>query len=79
MKDIWFETGSWPCVVSVSDDYGEAVVNGRTWRWEWHNYLGPEFVNKDGSSRKRIPGIKHPVWKALKKWERKRRAKEAKP
>lgn len=78
MKDIWMEVGGCPCVVSVPDDHGEAVVNGRTWRWDWNNYCGPLFVNKDGSDRKRIPGENHPVWKAVARWEKKRN-KEAKP
>ena len=83
MKDLFLEANGSPCIVTVCDDYGEAVVRGRTWRWEWHNYCGPLFVNADGSDRKRIPSENHPVWKAIEKWERKRerkqKAKEIKP
>ena len=27
---------------------GSAVVNGREWRWGFHDYLGPTFLRKDG-------------------------------
>lgn len=75
MKDLFLEVGGNPCIVTVSDGYGEAVINGIKWRWDWHNYCGPTFVNKDGSDRKRMPGENHPVWKAIQKWERKRAKK----
>lgn len=78
MKDIWMEVGGSPCIVTVPDAEGFAIVNGRFWRWDWHHWGGPIFLNKDGSDRKRIPGEKHPVWKAVARWE-KRRAKETKP
>lgn len=75
MKDIWMEVGGNPCIVTVSDGYGKAVVNGRKWRWDWHNYCGPLFLNADGSERKRMPSEHHPVWKAVQKWQ-KEKAKE---
>jgi len=76
MKDLWLEIGGSPVVVSVADDYGEAVVNGRVWRWDWSNWGGPLFLNKDGSDRKRRPGDRHPVWKAVERWGKKRNKKE---
>lgn len=71
MKDLLFEIGGSPVVVTVPDNYGEAVVNGRKWRWDW-TYFGPQFVNADGSTRKQVPSENHPVWKAVAKWEKKR-------
>jgi hypothetical protein len=73
MKDHWMEVGGSPCVVSMPDDYGQARVNGQVWRWDWHNYLGPIFLNKDGSDKKRQPGPKHPVWRAVARWQKKRK------
>lgn len=78
MKDLFIEVGGNPCIVTVSDDSGEALVNGRKWRWDWHNYCGPLFLNKDGSERKIQPSENHPVWKAIKKWQ-KERARNSKP
>lgn len=68
MKDLFLEMGGTPCIVTVSDGSGEAVVNGRKWRWDHHNYCGPLWLNKDGSERKRQPGENHPVWKAYNRW-----------
>lgn len=79
MKDHWMEVGGLPCILTVPDDYGEATVNGRKWRWDYTNWGGPIFLNKDGTDRKRLPGEKHPVWKAFEKWERKRMVKGVKP
>lgn len=75
MKDIFCEVGGSPCIITVADGVGQARVRGRVWRWEYHRMLGPTFVNKDGSDRKRWPGEKHPVWKAFYRWEKKHRAK----
>lgn len=75
MKDLFIELNGSPCIVTVSDDYGEAMVNGRKWRWEWHHYCGPMFVNKDGNARRRLPGEKHAVWKAISRWEKRQKAK----
>lgn len=78
MKDIWMEVGGSPCVVTMPDGYGETKINGRVWRWDWTNWGGPIFLNKDGSDKLRQPGPKHPVWKAVERWK-KRQSKKAKP
>ena len=50
------------------DDEGTAVVNGRQYQWEFHEYLGPTFIRKDGEPLKRQPGEHHPVWPHFEKW-----------
>lgn len=49
------------------DGEGSAVVRGRTWRWEFHEYLGPTFVNKKGQSID-YPPEGSPVWDAFNDW-----------
>ena len=69
MADIKFTTpDGTKGIVSVSDSEGTAVVNGRTYYWDFHTYLGPTFTNKEGVMLKNQPGEKHPVWKAFGKW-----------
>lgn len=76
MKDLFLEINGSPCIVTVADAEGSAVVRGRVWRWEHHNWGGPVWLNKDGSERKRQPGERHPVWKAYERWlKRRERAK----
>jgi hypothetical protein len=64
-------------IVCGPDGYGEATVNGRVYRWSFHEYLGPTFVNKDGSMSKTQPGENHPVWNAFGAWLRERDAQRA--
>ena len=35
-------------IVCGPDAFGEAKVGGRTYRWDFHHYMGPLFVRKDG-------------------------------
>ena len=51
----------------LCDAEGSAKVGTRLWRWEFHEYLGPTFVDKDGNSVK-CPGENHPVWHAFNAW-----------
>lgn len=63
---------------SFVDGEGSAKVNGRTWRWEYHDYLGINFVDKRGNGIKE-PNEKHPVWDIIDKWIKDfRKSKEAK-
>lgn len=57
-----------PCFIDYADGEGSAVVNGRTWRWEFHEYCGPSFMNKDGAPILRLPSEHHPVWIAFGDW-----------
>ena len=65
--------------IDYADGWGEAVVNGRLWRWEFHDYLGPTFLRKDGEPRKCQCPTVPAVWDAFAAWEAKHRAaREAK-
>ena len=60
--------GGQVCFIDYADAYGEAKVNGTVWRWEFHDYLGPTFLRKDGEPRKcQCPTVKA-AWKAFDKW-----------
>lgn len=62
--------------VDYADADGRAVVNGRVWRWEFHEYCGPLFLRADGEPRKcQCPTVKA-VWVAFDQWlkERERKA-----
>ena len=54
--------------IDYADAFGSAIVNGREWRWEFHRFLGPLFLRKDGEPRAcqcpTIPG----VWDAFAAW-----------
>ena len=54
--------------IDYHDGEGSAVVNGRTYRWEFHEYCGPCFLRKDGEPLVNQPGEHHPVWKAFGEW-----------
>lgn len=54
--------------IDYHDGEGSAVVNGREYRWEFHEWGGPIFLRKDGEPFKRTPGENHPVWKAFDEW-----------
>ena len=57
------------CIIDCFvDAEGSAIVNGREWRWEFHKYLGPTFLRKDGEPMARFPREGHPVWAAFETW-----------
>jgi len=56
------------CYIDYPDAFGEAVVNGRVWRWDFHRYLGPCFLRKDGEPRKCQCPTNPAVWTAFGKW-----------
>lgn len=57
------------CIIDTFiDATGEAVVNGRLWKWEFHEYLGPTFLKRDGEPRNKYPSERHPVWDAFQAW-----------
>jgi hypothetical protein len=64
--------------VDYADGEGSAIVNGRKWRWEFHEYCGPMFVRADGYPRKnQCPTVKA-VWDAFTRWHKQyERAKNA--
>ena len=57
-----------PTFIDGPDAFGSAKVNGRTRRWEWHDYLGPIFMRADGEPCKIPPGEHNPVWPHFEKW-----------
>lgn len=57
-----------PVFIDGPDAFGEATIKGRVWKWEFHKYLGPTFLRKDGEPRVQQPGPKHPVWNAFYRW-----------
>ena len=67
--------------IDYHDGEGSAVVNGRKYRWEFHEYCGPCFLRKDGEPLARQPGEHHPVWPEFSKWLKiyQKKRKTAKP
>jgi hypothetical protein len=59
--------GSAVCI-DYHDGEGAALVNGREWLWDFHEYLGPTFLRQDRQPLARQPGEKHPVWDAFAEW-----------
>jgi hypothetical protein len=55
-------------IVCGPDGEGSATVNGKMWRWDFHNYLGPTFLKKNGDPLARQPGARNPVWEAFGEW-----------
>lgn len=58
------------CFIDYADGEGQAVVNGRVWRWEFHEYCGPTFLRADGEPRKCQCPTVEAVWRAFEKWHR---------
>ncbi len=50
--------------------YSVTDARGKLWRFTYHDYFGPEVVNKDDNVSMRQPGIKSPFWEAVKSWEK---------
>lgn len=57
-----------PCFIDYQDREGSAIVDGREWRWSFHNYLGPSFLKKDGELRKCQYPTNKKVWAAFEEW-----------
>lgn len=55
-------------VDSFVDGEGGAVVAGKLWKWEFHEYLGPTFLNVRTGQPKKYPPEKHPIWAAFDAW-----------
>lgn len=57
-----------PWFIDYADGFGSAEIDGKTWSWEFHNYLGPTFLKKDGEPRRcQFPRNKK-VWAAFENW-----------
>lgn len=57
-------------ILTVGGDTIRLSAYGKTFYFEWHNYLGPMFVTKRGSELKNPPGERNPWWKAFSLWDR---------
>lgn len=64
-------------ITSFTDAEGEAVVNGKTVRWEFSDMFGPTFVNADGEPLKNQPGVRSAAWKAFERWHKELREEKA--
>jgi len=53
---------------SHSRYFGEVIVNGRRWNFEFNPWFGPLFLNSSGEPKKVQPAEKHPVWDEFQKW-----------
>jgi hypothetical protein len=60
--------------------FGEGVDrNGKIWRWEFHEWMGPSFLRKDWETfLKRQPGEGSPAWEVFNKWLAERSAEQKK-
>ncbi len=60
-----------PCIVSLPDPGGQTRIRGRLWQWEYvHGMLGLLKKNGEPMSLKAWPGEKHPLWRAVRRWEK---------
>ena len=64
------------CFLDYADGEGEAAVDGRIWRWDFHEWVGPTFLRTDGNPRANQNPSKK-VWAAFTRWHKKyKRAKK---
>lgn len=60
-----------PCIVTLPDLGGQTCIRGRLWQWEYtHGMLGLLRKNGEPMSLKAYPGERHPLWRAIRRWER---------
>jgi hypothetical protein len=59
------------CFIDYADGEGSVMVNGRLWRWTFHEYLGPVFIRKDGEPRRCQWPTQKAVWTAFEAWLKK--------
>lgn len=63
-----------PVFVDYADGIGSAVVDGRLWQWEHHEWCGPLWLRKDGyTPRKCQNPTSRKVWSAYERWLRKQK------
>lgn len=56
------------CLIDYADGVGEAIVDGKKWSWEFHEYCGPMFLTKKGQPRKCQCPTNKKVWDAFQSW-----------
>lgn len=55
-------------ICSFVDAEHTVKIGRRTWRWEFHEYLGPTFLDHRGEPLKRQPPEGSPVWPVFNAW-----------
>jgi hypothetical protein len=55
-------------VICMQNEYRLVLKDGTEYRFDWHDYCGPTFVNKRGEPLARQPGERNPMWKAFNAW-----------
>lgn len=57
-------------ICNMTPHHGEGRDrNGKLWRWDFGEYVGPLFVNKRGDPLKVQPlSEDHPAWQPFEKW-----------
>lgn len=57
-------------ICNLSPHSGEGVDrNGKLWRWDFGEYMGPTFLGKNGDPLKNQPmSEKHPAWEPFNRW-----------
>ena len=63
--------------MTVMPEFTLTLPNGRVYRFEWHAYLGPTFLRKDGEPLARYPSERNPMWHAFNAWYRQGRKVDA--
>ena len=62
------ENGKVNCIITIHPTYTLTLANGKVYQFEWHKYLGPTFLRKDGEPLARFPGVRNPMWKTFDLW-----------
>lgn len=67
-------------ICNLSPHSGEGFDrNGKLWRWDFGEYVGPTFVNQDGTPIKNQPMKEtHPAWEPFNRWLAERKPKSNK-
>ena len=57
-------------ITAIVDSFvdAEGQSHGGKWRWEFHHYLGPTFLRKDGEPLTNQPGEHSPAWPHFERW-----------
>lgn len=56
--------------ISFAGDTLTLSAYGKTYRFTWHNYLGPTFVTKRDEVAKTVPGERSKWWRGFDLWIR---------
>lgn len=56
------------CFIDYADGEGRATIDGKVWRWEFHEFCGPLWLRQDGEPRKNQCPTNKKVWSAFEAW-----------